>query len=168
MKVTNEKTENSQVFLTVEMELAEVEEYLEKAYRRLVRKANIPGFRKGKASRAVLERHIGKDSLFEDALNSLVPQAYEKALKEQEIEAFAQPQIEVTQTDPVVFKATVPLPPTIKPGNYHKIKVKPQPAKLTKDNINDVIEHLRHQHATWEPVERPVEFNDLVVFNVCC
>ena len=73
MKVTNEKTENSQVFLTIEMEPAEVEESLEKSYHRLVRKANIPGFRKGKAPRGVLEQYIGKESLLEDALNNLIP-----------------------------------------------------------------------------------------------
>ena len=59
MKVTNEKTENSQVFLSIEVEPAEQERALEKAYHRLVKKANIPGFRKGKAPRDVLERHIG-------------------------------------------------------------------------------------------------------------
>ena len=101
MKVTREKTENSQVFLTIEMEPAEVEESLEKSYYRLVSKAKIPGFRKGKAPRAILERYIGKESLLEDALNHLLPEAYEKAIKEQEIEAIAQPQIEIAQTDPV-------------------------------------------------------------------
>ena len=104
MKVTREKTENSQVFLTIEMEPAEVEESLERSYHRLVKKANIPGFRKGKAPRAILERHIGKEGLFEDALDNLLPQASEKAIKEQEIEVFAPPHIEIVQTDPVVFK----------------------------------------------------------------
>ena len=75
MKVTNEKTENSQVFLTIEMEPAELEESLEKSYHRLVQKTRVPGFRKGRAPRTILERHIGKESLLEDALNALVPQA---------------------------------------------------------------------------------------------
>ena len=166
MKVTKEKTENSQAFLTVEMEPEEVEEFLEKSYHRLVRKAKIPGFRKGKAPRAILERHIGRESLLEDALNSLVPQSYEKALNEQGIEAFAQPQIEISQTDPVVFKATVPLAPVAELGDYHHIQVTPQSVELTEDNVNAVVEHLRHQHATWEPVERPVEFNALIGLNV--
>ncbi len=166
MKVTNEKTENRQVFLTVEMEPAEVDKSLEKSYHRLVQKTNIPGFRKGKAPRAVLERHIGKESLFEDALKHLIPQAYEKAIKEQNIEAIAQPHIEVSETDPLVFKAVVPLPPTIKLGDYHHIQVTPEPVKLSKDDVNQVIEQLRHQHANWEPVERPVDFNDLAVLNV--
>jgi len=166
VKVTNEKVENSQAFLTIEMESAEVEESLEKSYYRLVKKANIHGFRKGKAPRAILERHIGKESLLEDALNSLLPEACEKAIKEQKIEAFAQPHIEVTQTDPVIFKATVPLPPAIKLGDYHHIQVAPEPVELTEDDVSAAIEQLRHQQATWEPVERPVDFNDLVVLDI--
>ncbi len=166
MKVTNEKTENSQAFLTIEMEPDEVEESLERSYYRLAKKTNIPGFRKGKAPRAILERYIGKESLLEDALNSLLPEAYEKAIKEQKIEAFAQPHIEIAQTDPVIFKVAVPLTPTIKLGDYHHIQVAPEPAELTEDDVSATIEQLRHQHATWEPVERPVDFDDLVVLDI--
>ena len=166
MKVTNEKIENSQAFLTVEMEPAEVEKSLEESYHRLVKKTSIPGFRKGKAPRPMLERYIGKESLFEDALNNLLPEAYEKAIKEQEIEAFAQPHIEVTQTDPLMFKVTVPLVPEVKLGDYHRIRVKPEPVELTEDDVNAAIEQLRHQQATWEPVERPVDFNDLVILDI--
>ncbi len=166
MKVTNEKTENCQAFLTVEMEPDEVEESLERSYYRLANKTNIPGFRKGKAPRAILERYIGKESLLEDALNSLLPEAYEKAIKEQKIEAFAQPHIEIAQTDPVVFKVAVPLTPTIKLGDYHHIQVAPEPVELSEDDVSAAIEQLRHQHATWEPVERPVDFNDLVVLDI--
>jgi len=166
VKVTNEKTENRQAFLTIEMEPAEVEASLAKSYHRLVKKTNIPGFRKGKAPRAVLERYIGKERLLEDALNNLLPEAYEKAIKEQKIEAIAQPQIEIAQTDPLVFKATVPLTPAVELGDYHHIQVAPEPVELTEDNVNAVIEQLRHQQATWEPVERPVEFGDLVVLDI--
>jgi len=166
VKVTNEKTENSQVFLTVEMEPAEVEDSLEKAYYRLVQRTKIQGFRKGKAPRDILERHIGKESLLEEALNNLVPQAYEKAIKEQEIEAIAQPQIEIAQTDPLVFKAIVPLKPKVDLGDYQHIQVTPEPVAVTESDVSAVIEQLRHQHATWEPVERPVDFGDLVVLDI--
>ncbi len=166
MKVTKDKVDNCQAFLTIEMEPAEVEESLDQSYRRLVKKTKVPGFRKGKVPQAILERYIGKESLLEDALDHLVPQAYEKAVKEAEIEAFAQPSIEITQTDPVVFKATVPLLPIIKLGDYHHIQATPEPVELTENNINTVIEQLRHQHATWEPVERPLAFNDLVVLDI--
>ena len=166
MKVTREKTENSQVFLSIEMEPAEVEESLAKSYYRLVKKTNIPGFRKGKAPRAILERYIGKESLLEDALNNLLPQAYEKAIKEQKIEAIAQPHIEIAQTDPVVFKAIVPLKPTVKLGGYHHVHITPEPVELTEDDIDAAIDQLRHRQAIWQPVERPVDFDDLVVLDI--
>ena len=166
VKVANEKTENCQTFLTIEMEPDEVEESLEKSYRRLAKKANIPGFRKGKAPRAVLERYVGKEGLLEDALNSLLPEAYEKALKEQDIEPFARPQIEIAQTDPVIFKVAVPLTPVIKLGDYQHIRVAPEPVEVSEDDVGATIEQLRHQRATWEPVERPVGFNDLVTLDV--
>ncbi len=166
MKVTRDKIENSQAFITVEMEPPEVEASLEAAYQRLVKKTNVPGFRKGKAPRAMLERYLGKESLLEDALNSLIPRACEDALKEQEIEAFARPAVEITQTEPLVFKATVPLPPTVKLGDYHSIRLKPEPVASTKKEVTTVIERLRHQQATWEPVEREIAFNDLVVFDI--
>jgi len=166
VKVTNEKTENSQAFLTIEVEPSEVEESLEASYRRLVKKTRIPGFRKGKAPRDILERYLGKDSLLEDAINNLFPKAYEDAIKEQDIKPIAQPSIEEVKTDPVVFKVVVPLAPTIELGDYRRIKVKQKPVKLPKDEVNTAIEQLRHQQATWEPVDRPVDFSDLVTLDV--
>lgn len=166
MKVTNEKIEDSQVFLSIEMEPAEVEESLEESYHRLVKKTDIPGFRRGKAPRAILERYLSKESLFEDALSNLLPKACEKAIKEQKLEAIAQPHIEVAQTDPVVFKAVVSLRPTVKLGDYHHIQVTLEPVEVNKDDVSAIIERLRHQHAAWEPVERPVGFNDLVVLDI--
>jgi trigger factor len=166
VKVTREKTENSQAFLRVEMESAEVEEYLTESYHRLVKKTNIPGFRRGKAPRAILERYIGREGLLDDALDHLLPQAYEKAIKEQGIDAIASPSIEIAQTEPVVFTAIVPLRPTIKLGDYRQIRVTPKPVELTEDDVNTVIEQLRRQHSTWEPVERPVDFDDLVTLDI--
>ena len=166
MKVTREKTENSQAFLRIEMEPVEVEKHLAESYQRLVKKTNVPGFRKGKAPRAILERYIGREGLLDDALNYLLPQAYEQAIKEQGIEAIASPSIEIAQTDPVVFTATVSLKPTVKLGDYHQVRLTPEPVALTEDDVNAVIEQLRRQHGTWEPVEREVNLDDLVTLDV--
>ena len=166
MKVTRDKTENSQAFLTIEMEPTEVEAALQKSYSRLVKKANVPGFRKGKAPREILERYLGKDALFNDALDHLLPEAYENAVQEQNIEVFARPEIEVAQIDPVIFKATVPIKPTVELGDYHSIRIARQPVEVSEDDINQTIERLRHNYATWEPVEREVDFNDLVVMDI--
>ncbi len=166
MKVTKEKEENRQAFITVEMEPAEMETAMQDAYLRLAPKANIPGFRKGKAPRAIVERHLGKPKLLEEALDRLLPQAYEQALKEQEIIPFAQPDVEITQTDPLIFKAIVPLTPSVELGDYQGIRITPDPVDITDENVNAVFEELRHQHATWEPVDRPLDYDDLAVIDI--
>jgi len=166
VKVTKDKTESSQAFLTIEMEPQEVEESLTTSYQRLARRASIPGFRKGKAPRAVVERYLGKDSVLEDALNHLLPQAYEKAIEEQQITAIARPEIELVQTDPVIFKARVPLAPVVQLGDYQGVRMKPELVKVTDANVKEVIEQLRHQNATWESVDRAVEFGNLAIFNI--
>ncbi|MFC2031766.1 trigger factor [Chloroflexota bacterium] len=166
MKVTKDKVENSQAFLTIEMEPDEVAVALTESYKRLVKKTSVQGFRKGKAPRDILERYIGKESLLENALNQMIPEVYEKAIKEQEVEAIAQPNIEITQTDPVVFKITVPVKPTVELGDYRNIQITQDPAEFKEDDVDATIEQLRHQYATWEPVERSVDFGDLVVFDI--
>ena len=166
MKVTREKEEDRQVFLRIELEQPQVDKALEQAYRRLVKKANIPGFRQGKAPREVLERYVGKEGLLEDAINYLLPEVYEQALKEEKLEAIADPKIEVVEREPVVFTAVVPLEPTVELGDYKSIKLKPEKAEVTQEELDAVIEQVRRQNGTWEPVERPLAFEDLVVMDV--
>ena len=166
MKVTNEKVENRQAFLSIEVEPAEVEQSLEECYRSAAKKTDIPGFRKGKAPREVLERHLSKEHLREEALGDLIPKAYRRAIEEQKLEPIARPHIEIAQNDPLVFKAVVPLPPLVELGDYHSIQVTPQPAEVGEGDVDALIERLRHQSANWEPVERPVDFNDMVVVDI--
>jgi len=166
VKVTKDKTENSQAYLTVEMEPAELEAAMQQAYKTLVKKANIPGFRKGKAPRNIVESYIGKESIMEEAINDMIPDAYEKALKEQNLEPIAQPEIELTKSEPVTFTAVVPLVPVITLGDYSTIKITPEEAKVTETEVDHVIEHLQHQNAIWEPMERPVATSDTVTINV--
>ncbi|MGD1119277.1 MAG: trigger factor [Dehalococcoidales bacterium] len=166
MKVTKEKVENSQAYLTIEMEPADMEEGMVHAYQHLVQRANIPGFRKGKAPRAVVERTLGKGRMLEEAIDHLIPEAYQKALKEQEIEPYAQPEVEITKAEPLVFKAVVPLTPTVTLGDYKSIRMQPEVSEIKEENINSVLEELRHQHATWEPVDRPLAYDDMAVIDI--
>jgi len=166
VKVTNEKTENNETYLTIEMDPAEMEESQANVYRKLVKQVNIPGFRKGKAPRPVLERFIGQEQLINDMLDDLVPRAYEKAIDEQQLEAISQPKIEVLETNPVKFQAVVPLKPVISLGDYHKIEVTEEPVEITDETVDRVVEELRHQHSTWEPVEHAVELNNLLTLDV--
>ena len=166
MKITREKTENRQAFLKVEVEPAEMEEATNKSYQRLLKKVDVPGFRRGKAPRAVLERHIGQESVMKEVLDDLLPEAYEKAVREQELEPIARPEIEVVETNPLVFTAVVPLEPVVNLGDYHSIKESPETVEITDEQVNAVIEQLRHQHSTWGPAERPVEFGDLLTIDI--
>ncbi len=166
MKVTNEKTENRQAYLKIEVDPPEVETATEKAYHRLVKRVNIPGFRRGNAPRPVFERHFGKHELFHEMLDDLVPDVYKKAIKEENLEPVAEPQLELESEEPVVLKVIVPLKPVVNVGDYKTLDLKPNPIEVTDEMINSVVDQLRHQHATWEPADRAVELSDLVTIDV--
>ncbi len=166
MKVSTERIENSQMVLKVEAEPDEVARSQEEAYHRLVKRAEVPGFRRGKAPREILERYIGREALLEEALERLIPQLLSRAIEEQGIEAIAQPEVEITQTDPVTFKATVPVRPTVELGNYRELSIAPEPVAVGEEKVGEVMEQVRYQHAPWEPVARPVKFGDLVTIDV--
>lgn len=165
MRVTEKKIEQSQVYLTVEVEGQELDNSLDEAYKRLAPKTDVPGFRRGKAPRAVLERFLGS-SLLEDALNEFLPHACLQVLRDENIQAIAEPLIEVTSTSPVVFKAIAPLAPSVKLSEYRTIKMKPEPVLVNDDDVDKVVEDLRHQQATWEAVDRPVKDRDLVAVDI--
>lgn len=166
MKVTNEKTESNQAFLTVEMEAGEMEEAGQNVYRRLVRQVNVPGFRKGKAPRAVLERHLGQERLLDSLVDEVVPKAYQEAVQQEGLDAMAQPQIELVERDPVIFKAVVPLRPVVALGDYRGIRLQPEPVNIAEETVDAVVEQIRHQYSTWEPAERSVQMGDLVTMDV--
>jgi len=166
MKVSAETLENRQTRLTIEVAPEEVESSMDKAYRRLSKKVVVPGFRKGKAPRSIMELHLGKEVLLEEALEDLIPETYNKALEEQGLEAIGQPEIEIVERQPVKYKATVSLKPIIDLGDYRFVRLEPEKAEVTQEEIDKVIEQLRQQQAPWEPVEGPVSFDDLVTMDV--
>jgi trigger factor len=167
MKVSTEPLGNCQTDLTVEAEASELDKSLDEAYHRLVKEVSIPGFRKGKAPRAVLVQHVGKQSLLDEALEHLIPQLYKQAIESQEIEPIARPEVEIIQTEPVIFKATVSLKPEVKFGDYHSIELEPGPAiKITKKEITAAMEEVRERQGAWVPVDRHVRLGDLVTINI--
>src|SRR4030042_2248625 len=151
MKVSAETLENRQTRLTVEVAPEEVESSMDKAHHRLSKKVVIPGFRKGKAPRAIMERHIGKEVLLEEALEDLIPETYNKALEEQGLDPIAQPQIEIVDRQPVKYKATVSLKPIIDLGDYRYVRLEPEKVEETQEEVDKVMEQLRQQQAPWEP-----------------
>src|SRR3990170_1058407 len=113
VRVSAERIPESQVVLQIEIEPDQMERALDRAYRRLAQRAEIPGFRKGKAPRDMVERHLGRERLVHEALDSLIPEAYNMALDEQQIEAIDQPRLDIVQEEPLVFKATLPPRPPV-------------------------------------------------------
>jgi trigger factor len=167
MKTTSEKIESCQAVLTVELEGAELEKGMQQAYKHIVGKVKVPGFRPGKAPRDVVERHVGSQAMMEEALEHLIPDAYEEALKKESIDAVARPQIELLKVDPVTFKATVPLKPVIKLGKFREeMKLQPEKAELTEEEINNSIRTIQEQNAVLTPVARASQFGDVLTVNI--
>ena len=122
MSLQVEKLENNMAKLTIEVPADDLEKALQSAYMKQKNKIAMPGFRKGKAPRAMIEKMYGTGVFYEDAANELIPEAYETAAKESELEIVAQPEIEVTQMEKrtyFIFTATVSIKPEVKIGRAH-------------------------------------------------
>ena len=138
MKVTVENGENQQVTLTVEVEAAEVSKAVEKAVKRLSNRVNIPGFRKGKAPRKIIERNVGMDAIMQEAFDIVGPKAFADALEEQKIEPVSRPQIDIETLEDgkdLVFKATVTPRPEVTLGEYKGLKVEKNVEAVTDEDV---------------------------------
>jgi trigger factor len=166
MKTTSEKIENCQVALNIEMEGAETDKYMGIALEHLARRVVLPGFRKGKAPASLVEQHIGKQAIMQEALEHLVPEAYQEALKNESIIAIDEPRIELVQLEPVIFKAIVPTKPEVTPGAYRDIRLEMGKKEIGDDDINQVIEQLQMQFGTLAPAERAIQFGDIVTIDI--
>lgn len=166
MKVSTESAPDSQIVLTIEVEPEELEKGLGESYRRVVQRAVVPGFRKGKAPRPMLERYYGRSVLLEDFVEKNAPKLANQAIAEQELDVISQPRLEVTDLDPVIFTATVDIRPTIDLGDYLEIRIEREDATVDEAQIDAQIERLRDSRGTWEVVERPAEVNDLVTIDL--
>jgi trigger factor len=166
VKVAAQEIEQSQVVLDIEVEDERLERAVDQAYKRIVQRINVPGFRKGKAPRALVERMVGREALVEDAVEQLVPQVVEDAVKQQELVMVARPSLEVVSTQPLQVKATVPVQPKVELGDYKSLKIEATPAEVTDEQVEAVVSRLRESNATWEPVERVVESGDRVAIDI--
>ena len=166
MKVSTDRIEGSQVVLNIEVDAEEMESAIKKAYHRLGAKTTVPGFRKGKAPPEMLERYFGREALVEDAVEHLLPEVYDRAIQEQEVDAIGQPQVEVLQIDPLSFKATVPVQPTIELDDYHQVKFEQEAVVVTEEEEAEALEKIRYMQAPWTPMERPAKSGDLLAIDV--
>ncbi|SFT53609.1 trigger factor [Selenomonas sp. GACV-9] len=146
MKVTVENGENQQVTLTIEVEAAEVSKAVDRASKRLANRVNIPGFRKGKAPRKIVERHVGIESLMQEAFDLVAPKAFDEALKEQKIEPVTRPNIDIVTLEDgkdLVFKATVTPRPEVKLGEYKGLKVEKAAVEIKDEDVEKQLKNFQ-------------------------
>ncbi len=165
MKITRGETRPREVVLDIELEPDDVEPYLDRAYRHLVTRVRVPGFRPGKAPRAIVESLLGREHLLHEALETLVNDSVDKAVQQEQIEPYLQPDVDITEMDPVSIKAVIALEPQIKLGDYRSLRFQQEPAEVGEEQLQQVMDRLREEHAVWEPVDRPVQFDDLITID---
>ncbi len=169
MSLQVEKLEKNMAKLTVEVGADELEKAIEKAYQKQKKQISIPGFRKGKVPRQMVEKMYGKEVFYEDAANELIPDAYDKALSECEEDIVSSPKIEVTQIEagkPFIFTATVALKPEVKLGKYKGLKIDKIDAEVTEEEIDAEINKERENNARNITVEdRPVKDGDMTTLD---
>lgn len=169
MSVQVEKLEKNMAKLTVEVSAEDFEKAIEKVYQKQKKQISIPGFRKGKVPRVMVEKMYGKEVFYEDAANDLIPDAYDNALDECEEDIVSSPKIEVTQIEagkPFVFTATVALKPEVKLGEYKGIKIEKIEREVTEEEILAEINRERNKNARNITIEdRPVKDGDMTVID---
>ena len=166
MKVTLERLPESRVQLQIEIDDERLEKSLDSAYKRIAQKNRFPGFRPGKAPRPIVERAVGREGLIREALDKLVPAAYNEALETENVDAIGQPELEIEQLEPVKFTATVPIRPTVSLNDYRAIRVEPETVEVTGEMVEEQLLLLRRRHATQVPVDRAIQWDDILIADV--
>ncbi|TKC15651.1 trigger factor [Robertmurraya kyonggiensis] len=145
-----EKQEGNQGVLTFEVDAEKFNEGLDAAFKKVVQKVSVPGFRKGKMPRAMFEKRFGVESLYQDAIDILLPEAYTKAIDEAGIEPVDRPEIDVEQVEQgksLIFKATVTVKPEVKLGEYKGLEVEKVDTEVTAEDVEAELKSLQERHA---------------------
>lgn len=150
MNVKVEELENSEVKLEITVSAEKFEEGMNKAFFKNAKYFSVPGFRKGKAPRARVEKYYGEHVLYEDAFNEIAPEIYEEALKENNIEAVARPEIDITQIGngkDLIFTAIVTVKPKVELGKYKGIKIEKKEYPVTDEDVDNAIKAMAEKNA---------------------
>ncbi len=169
MSVQVEKLEKNMAKLTIEVPAEELDKAIEKAYQKQKKNISIPGFRKGKVPRQMVEKMYGKEVFYEDAANEMIPDAYEKAYQECDEEIVSTPKVDVVQIEagkPFIFTATVALKPEVTLGKYKGIKVDKVDVTVSDEEVDAEIEKERERNARSVSVtDRAVKSGDDTVID---
>ena len=161
IKTEVEQVENEKhtVVLKVEIPYEEIGDEIDRAYQDIAKKVKIPGFRKGKIPKAVIDQRVGKDAVLHEALHEIIPFYYPMAVESSGIEPVIRPEIDVLQlseNEPIVFTAKVQVKPEVKLGSLGKLKVELPPEKAVKEEIDNELDRLRDKFATLDVVKNRV------------
>lgn len=169
MSVKWEKLEGNLGILTVEVDANKVNEGLDTAFKKVVKKVNVPGFRKGKMPRSLFEKRFGVESLYQDALDVLLPEAYANAIEEAGIEPVDRPEIDIEQMEKgknLIFTAKVVTKPEVKLGQYKDLEVEKLDTTVTDEDVNNELKSMQERHAELTLKENgTVENGDTVVID---
>ena len=165
-----EKTKNAnEIKLEITVESTRFDEAIKKVYFKSAKYFNIPGFRKGKAPMQLVERQYGSEIFYEDAFNELVPEVYDAAIKENNVEAVSKPNIDITQMEKgkdLIFTATVQTKPEVKLGKYKGIEIKKIEYNVSDKDIEHELGHMQEHNARLISIEdRPVETGDIATID---
>jgi trigger factor len=171
MQTTVEETDKHKVKLTIEVPPDEFGKDLDRAYRKVARQVKIPGFRKGKVPRQVIDAQIGRDAVLGEFLEDSVPTYYRDAMRENDLAPIAQPDIDLQQVEegkPFVFTATVEVRPRLRfeDADYKGIELDRPTSEVTDQDVDAMVDSLRERFAELEPVARPAHANDYVVMDI--
>jgi trigger factor len=157
VKVTSEKLPKSLLALDIELDSDQVEKGLDRAARRLSQKVNIPGFRKGKAPRFIVENYYGRSALIEEAYEDLVNKAFKAALDQEQISPVGQANLENVNFNeaPFHFRVTVPVAPTTTLPDYRAIRAGFEPRELTDEMVSEALDARRERHVVLREPEEP-------------
>lgn len=169
MKVQSERLPGSLARLEIEVESEQVDREVERAYKRLANRVLIPGFRRGKAPRVLVERTLGPEYLLQEATQEIVPRAIADALESENLSPAGEPEsYNQLETEPFRFEVTVPLTPTVTLGDYASVTAERQPVEVADAEVREVIDRLVERETAWETPDppRPARMGDQLVVDV--
>jgi len=169
VKSTAEKVEKNKVKIEIQVDAQDFEKAMNKSYIKNKGRFVIPGFRKGKAPRAIIERYYGEAVFYEDAFNEIFPEAYSKAIEENNIEPVDQPELDIKQIgggQNLIFTASVTVKPEVELGQYKGIEVEKLEYNVTDEDVESAIKAMQERYARWNTVEDAVvKEGDLVTLD---
>src|SRR5690625_3799917 len=169
MKERWEKAEKNEGTLHIEVDKEQVNQALDQAFKKVVKQVEVPGFRKGRVPRGLFEKRFGVESLYQDALDILLPRVYTEAVAETEIEPIDQPEVDVEQFEKdkeLIFTAKVQVKPEVTLGEYKGLEVPEKDFTVSEDDVNAELEQMRERHAELIVIEEgEVQDGDTVVLD---